>query len=1004
MATVERTAYPRFPKVFSTKELQACYTPDAEELEWVTRSTRGQGPRLGLLVLLKVFQQLHYFPNLDSIPVVVIDHVRASACLAPDAAFGYDRKLSPTLYRHYTAVREFLGVQAYIGTDANKVTIRSAREAAETMDQQVDIVNATIDALILHQVELPAFSTLDNIAEQIQTRTQTALFRCVARRLSDEERQRLDRLLTREFTNRLTAYNNIKRHARRPSRKHLSLLIEHLTLLDGLGDFSCAIAGVPASKLRSLASQAMSLDAANLREILPEKRYTLIVALLNHMRVRTRDDLAEMFIRRMGAIHKRARDEMERIQSRQRAQMEKLVTLLDGVVDIVADGQDDALIGRQVRRFLAPSGDLEQLRESCAEVRAFSGNNYLPLLWRHFRAHRSVMLRLAQVLEWESTSQSRTLLAALAVVLDNASLHLCISASRMDRRRRRCELRLGTMAQAGAPPPRPGRPHQPALPGTLRALAYGQRAAFRRLVRGGVGCLCRLPCAPAALARMRTAPARILRQAGYAGQRAGLRGASTPVADRHGAYAGCQFSRQAPARHHRAGRRTRAQADNRQGDPGQRDRPATGADPAHADAQSAGRAGQYRALDPLHPALWATLRQRSQDPQCGRALPAGHLRHGLQPGAHPGRPPYGGSGHAAQMSFVNRRHLSLERLETAQRELIELYLRLDLPKHWGDGKTVAADGTQYDFYDNNLLAGYHFRYRKMGAVAYRHVADNYIAVFRHFIPPGVWEAIYVIEGLLKAGLSVEADTVHADTQGQSAAVFAFTHLLGINLMPRIRNWQDLKLYRADTNTKYKHIDRLFSDNVDWDLIAFHRQDLMQVALSIQSGTISSPLLLRRFGSESRRNRLFLAAQELGKVVRTAFLLEWIGSRELRQEITATTNKIESYNGFAKWFAFGGDVLAENDPDEQQKRLRYNDLIASAVILQNTVDMMQALRAMVKEGIKVDVADIGFLSPYLTSNIKRFGDYKLNLERVPEAWIRDSLFAAPAHSVRKPRHA
>ena len=88
-------------------------------------------------------------------------------------------------------------------------------------------------------------------------------------------------------------------------------------------------------------------------------------------------------------------------------------------------------------------------------------------------------------------------------------------------------------------------------------------------------------------------------------------------------------------------------------------------------------------------------------------------------------------------------------------------------------------------------------------------------------------------------------------------------------MPRIRNWQDLKLYRADANAKYKHIDRLFSDTVDWDLIAFHWQDLMQVALSIQAGTISSPLLLRRFGSESRRNRLFLAAQELGKVVRTA---------------------------------------------------------------------------------------------------------------------------------------
>lgn len=201
----------------------------------------------------------------------------------------------------------------------------------------------------------------------------------------------------------------------------------------------------------------------------------------------------------------------------------------------------------------------------------------------------------------------------------------------------------------------------------------------------------------------------------------------------------------------------------------------------------------------------------------------------------------------------------------------------------------------------------------MGAIAYRHVADNYIAVFQHFIPPGVWEAIYVIEGLLKARLSVKADTVRADTQGQSAAVLAFTYLLGINLMPRIRNWKDLVLYRPDNKTKYQHIDKLFTATIDWTLIEQHWQELMQVALSIQAGTISSPLLLRRLGSESHKNRLYLAARELGNVVRTAYLLQWIGSIELRQEVTANTNKIESYNGFAKWLDFGGDVIAENEP-------------------------------------------------------------------------------------------
>jgi TnpA family transposase len=145
------------------------------------------------------------------------------------------------------------------------------------------------------------------------------------------------------------------------------------------------------------------------------------------------------------------------------------------------------------------------------------------------------------------------------------------------------------------------------------------------------------------------------------------------------------------------------------------------------------------------------------------------------------------------------------------------------------------------------------------------------------------------------------------------------------------------------------------------LIEQHWQELMQVALSIQAGTISSPLLLRRLGSESRKNRLYLAARELGNVVRTVFLLEWIGSLELRQEVTANTNKIESYNGFSKWLSFGGDVIAENEPEEQQKRLRYNDLVASAVILQNTVDMMQALREMAANE-KVRAEDIEFLEP------------------------------------------
>lgn len=101
------------------------------------------------------------------------------------------------------------------------------------------------------------------------------------------------------------------------------LLNNQIAWLDEIGDFSLAVAGIPASKLRSLANQTMALDASALRnDTLPEKRYTLIVALLNRMRVRARDDLADMFVRRMAAIHKRASDELDVIQRKQRDQFE----------------------------------------------------------------------------------------------------------------------------------------------------------------------------------------------------------------------------------------------------------------------------------------------------------------------------------------------------------------------------------------------------------------------------------------------------------------------------------------------------------------------------------------------------------------------------------------------------------------------------------------------------------------------------------------------------------
>jgi TnpA family transposase len=282
-----------------------------------------------------------------------------------------------------------------------------------------------------------------------------------------------------------------------------------------------------------------------------------------------------------------------------------------------------------------------------------------------------------------------------------------------------------------------------------------------------------------------------------------------------------------------------------------------------------------------------------------------------------------------------------------------------------------------------LLAEHHIRYGKTGGIAYRHVSDNYIALFSRFIACGTYEETYILDALLQNLSEVKPRRVHADTHGQSAAVFGLAYLLGIELMPRIRRWQSLTLYRSENTNRYSRINSLFSGTVNWALIYEHFPQFMQLALAIQSGTLAPSAVLAKVNSYSSKNRFAMALKELGNAVRTTYLLEWVMDESLRRTVHKGTTKIERHHKFAKHLAFGtGGHLRSNNPADQEKAIVYNELVTNAVALQTVVDQTQALHALKSNGINICTSDLAFLSPYATSKLKRFGDYPTNLK--PEA--------------------
>jgi len=106
-------------------------------------------------------------------------------------------------------------------------------------------------------------------------------------------------------------------------------------------------------------------------------------------------------------------------------------------------------------------------------------------------------------------------------------------------------------------------------------------------------------------------------------------------------------------------------------------------------------------------------------------------------------------------------------------------------------------------------------------------------------------------------------------------------------------------HRAGHTTAYKDLDSLIGRRVKADVIREHWSEILRLVASLQAGTVLPSAMLRRLAAYQRQNQLDLALQELGRVERTLFMLDWLESPELRQRCQAGLNKSEQRHALAQ---------------------------------------------------------------------------------------------------------
>ncbi len=104
--------------------------------------------------------------------------------------------------------------------------------------------------------ELPTYSTLNEAAEDAQVALQEKIFNCVVDRAPIDVIYRLRELLDTDFGRRQSDFNALKQTPKKPSRKHLEVLIDHLTWLEAFGELDVIFDGIVDSKIRHFAAQA----------------------------------------------------------------------------------------------------------------------------------------------------------------------------------------------------------------------------------------------------------------------------------------------------------------------------------------------------------------------------------------------------------------------------------------------------------------------------------------------------------------------------------------------------------------------------------------------------------------------------------------------------------------------------------------------------------------------------------------------------------------------------
>jgi TnpA family transposase len=341
------------------------------------------------------------------------------------------------------------------------------------------------------------------------------------------------------------------------------------------------------------------------------------------------------------------------------------------------------------------------------------------------------------------------------------------------------------------------------------------------------------------------------------------------------------------------------------------------------------------------PTAWENLDQATLQYRLLLAL------YGLGTGAGLKRVAMGNQGLAyKELLYVRRRFITPEAVRQSIAAVVNRLFEARLPQFWGEDITAcASDSRHFRAWDQNLLTEWHARYGKPGIMIYWHVDRKAACIYSQLKTCSSSEVAAMMEGVLRHCTAMEVDRQYVDSHGQSAVAFAFCHLLGFQLLPRLKAIHKQRLYRPEAGhpEAYPNLQPVLRRPINWNLVVPEYDNMIKYSTALRLGTADTDAILRRFTRHNVQHPTYTALLELGKARRTIFLCRYLRLRELRREIHEGLNVVENWNSANDFILFGkGGDLATNRREDQEVAMLALHLLQNALVYINTLMLQRVL--------------------------------------------------------------